>query len=94
MDETMASAAPRNLGVRALLMLLMAVAFQLTAWVLACVALLQLVFPMAIGGANDRLRKFGASLGLYLAQIAAFESFASEDVPFPFSDWPEAPASV
>lgn len=94
MNETIASAPPRNLGVRALLMLLMAVAFHLAAWVLVCVALLQLVFSIATDAANDRLRRFGASLGLYLAQIAAFETFASEDPPFPFSDWPAPPIAA
>jgi len=94
MTETIASARPRNLGVRALLMLLMGVAFQLAAWVLVCVAVLQLVFSVATDAANERLRGFGTSLGLYLAQIAAFETFASEDPPFPFSDWPAPPTAA
>lgn len=93
MTESIASERPRNLGVRALLMLLMALAFQLTAWVLACVAVLQLVLSVFADAGNDRLRSFGRSLGLYLAQIADFESFASEDAPFPFGDWPSAPAA-
>jgi hypothetical protein len=93
MDESIASAKPRNLGVRALLMLLLAMAFQLIAWVLVCVAILQLVLAVATDGSNDRLRAFGRSLGLYLRQIADFESFATEELPFPFSDWPSAPAA-
>jgi hypothetical protein len=40
------------------------------------------------GGSNERLRGVGRSIGRYLGQIAAFVSFATEDVPFPFSDWP------
>lgn len=93
MNESIASAKPRNLGVRALLMLLMALAFQLAAWVLVCVAVLQLVLSVATDASNDRLRAFGRSLGLYLGQIADFESFATEDPPFPFGDWPSAPAA-
>jgi hypothetical protein len=93
MDESIASAKPRNLGVRALLMLLMAVAFQLTAWLLVGVAVLQLVLAAVTDGSNDRLRAFGRSLGLYLRQIADFESFATEELPFPFSDWPSVPAA-
>jgi hypothetical protein len=42
-------------------------------------------------GPNARLLAFGRSLGLYLGQIADFVSFATEDVPFPFGDWPSAP---
>jgi hypothetical protein len=57
------------------------------------VAILQLVLAVATDGSNDRLRAFGRSLGLYLRQIADFESFATEELPFPFSDWPFAPAA-
>ncbi|WP_413437701.1 DUF4389 domain-containing protein [Sulfuriferula sp. GW1] len=35
-----------------------------------------------------RLVSFGRSLGRYLQQIAYFITFASEDTPFPFSEWP------
>jgi hypothetical protein len=39
------------------------------------------------------LRAVGRSLGLYLRQIADFECFATEELPFPFSDWPAAPGA-
>lgn len=85
---TITTVPPRKLWVRALLMVLMAIAFQLTAWVLVAVAVLQLVFAVFADEPNERLRTFGRSLGAYLRQIAAFGSFASEDLPFPFADWP------
>lgn len=94
MNENAAPAGSRNLGVRALLMLLMAAAFQLAAWVLLCVAVLQLVLAVATDSSNDRLRAFGRSLGRYLGQIADFETFGTEDLPFPFSDWPSRPAGA
>jgi hypothetical protein len=94
MTETIASARPRSLGVRALYMLLMAVAFQLAAWVLVCVAVLQLVLAAVGDSSNDRLRGFGRTLGRYLGQIADFVTFGTEDVPFPFSDWPSQPAAA
>ncbi|OOG43040.1 DUF4389 domain-containing protein [Polaromonas sp. A23] len=81
---------PRKLWVRALLMLLMCVAFQIAAWVLIIVALLQLGFVLFAEEPNPRLKDFGRSVGRYLGQIAAFESFATEDLPFPFADWPPA----
>jgi hypothetical protein len=88
MDDTAAPAKPRSLGMRALLMLLMLIAFQLTAWLLLGVAVLQLVLSLATDSGNDRLRNFGGDLGRYLGQIADFVSFRTEDPPFPFSDWP------
>ncbi len=88
--DTAALPAPRRkLWVRALLMLLMVVAFQLAAWLLGAVAVLQLLFAVFADEPNARLRRFGRSVGAYLQQIAAFGSFATEDLPFPFSDWPD-----
>ena len=81
---------PRKLWVRALLMLLMCAAFQLAAWILVLTALVQLVFAVFNDESNQRLQRFGSGVGLYLTQIASFVTFATEVVPFPFSDWPEA----
>jgi hypothetical protein len=92
MDEIPNASAPaqRKLWVRALLMLLFAAAFQVGTSVLLCVALVQLLLAAVADGPNDRLRVFGDSVGRYLAQVAAFEVFRSEEAPFPFADWPEA----
>jgi len=83
-------AQPRNLWRRALQMLLMCVAFQIAAWVLVVTALLQLVLAVATDGPHERLRALGAGLGRYLRQIATFVTFGTDELPFPFSDWPAA----
>jgi hypothetical protein len=82
------AAAPLKLWVRLLITLLLGVAFQLAAWVLVAVALLQAGFAAFTGQPNVRLQVFGFTLGRYLAQIASFASFSSDVPPFPFSDWP------
>ncbi|CAM3321388.1 DUF4389 domain-containing protein [Polaromonas hydrogenivorans] len=86
-DEMLKLPPPRKLWVRALLMILLAAAFQLAASVLLFVAVLQLILA-ATSASNARLQELGRSLGRYLAQIAEFESFGSEALPFPFSAWP------
>jgi hypothetical protein len=78
----------RSLWVRVLLMILMAMAFHLAATLLGVLAVVQLVLSIVSDGPNERLQGFGRSLGQYLRQIAEFLSFAGEDAPFPFSDWP------
>lgn len=83
------SSEPRKLWVRVLLMVLLAAAFHLAASALFFVALLQLALVVASDAPNARLRLFGCGLGRYLAQIADFESFGTEALPFPFSEWPE-----
>jgi Domain of unknown function (DUF4389) len=87
-DKALVTIPPRKLWLRALKMLLMCIAFYLAAWVLVAVALLQLGFAIFTDAPNPRLQGFGRNVGRYLAQIAAFVSFASEALPFPFSDWP------
>ena len=83
------SSEPRKLWIRVLLMVLLAAAFHLAASVLFFVALLQLVLAVVSNQPNARLRLFGRSLGRYLAQIADFECFGTEALPFPFSEWPD-----
>jgi len=80
--------ARRSIWLRAVLMILMAMAFQLTASLLGLLALVQFVVALVNGAPNPRLQAFGQGLGRYLRQIAEFVSFAAEEVPFPFSDWP------
>lgn len=92
-DTTMSTPAPRKLWVRALLMLLMMAAFHIAAWVLFFTALLQLVLAAVTDAPNPRLTGFGHSVGRYLGQIADFGSFTTEELPFPFSDWPSADAA-
>ena len=88
MNREITLAPPRKLWIRGLLMILLAVAFQLAASLLAFIAVLQLVLAAATGAPNIRLQHLGRSLGRYLAQIADFESFGSEELPFPFNAWP------
>ncbi|WP_395058060.1 DUF4389 domain-containing protein [Polaromonas sp.] len=87
-DTALATLPQRKLPMRALLMLLMCLAFQLAAWVLIAIAVLQLAFAAFSEAPNARLQGLGRSVGRYLGQIAAFVSFSTETPPFPFSDWP------
>ena len=78
----------RNIWLRGLLMILMGLAYQLASTVLFFTAIIQFVSALFSDAANPRLAAFGRSVCRFLSQIANFVSFASEEVPFPFSDWP------
>ena len=78
----------RSIWVRGLLMILMAIAFQISGPLLALGAVVQFVLALVSETPNARLTAFGRGLGLYLSQIADFVTFASEEAPFPFSAWP------
>jgi len=78
----------RNLWIRGLFMLLMLLAYHVCATLLCIIAFIQFVVMMLSDTPNERLVAFGRSLGGYLLQIANFLCFSTEEMPFPFSDWP------
>jgi len=90
MTENTETGSKRKLWVRGFFMLLMGLIYQVTGTVLFIVTVIQFVLALLSDAPNDRLTAFGRSLGRYLQQLAHFLTFASEDVPFPFSDWPSA----
>jgi hypothetical protein len=69
-------------------MLLMGFAFQVCGTVLCFVSIIQFLLALLTDTANARLVSFGRSLGNYLRQIVNYLIFASEEIPFPFSEWP------
>ena len=78
----------RNIWIRGLFMLLMGFAYHVCGTVLCIVAVIQFVMALLNDTPNARLVLFGRSLGRYLQQIAHFLTFATEEMPFPFSEWP------
>jgi len=80
--------APRSIWMRGLLMILMALAYQLASTLLFFVAIVQFILALVSQMPNPRLSAFGRSLGRHQAQNANFVSFASEELPFPFTEWP------
>lgn len=85
-----ADARPRSIWMRGLLMLILALCYQLASTLLGLLALMQFVLVLLTRNHNERLSRFSSSMGQYLRQIAAFMGFASEEPAFPFSDWPSA----
>jgi hypothetical protein len=81
-------ASRRNIWIRALYMLLMALAYQVSGTVVCIVTVIQFLITLLNGTPNARLVSFGRSLGRYLQQIVDFLTFATEEIPFPFNDWP------
>jgi len=79
---------PRNIWIRALFMLLMALAYQVTGTVVCIVTVIHFLIVLMNDTPNARLVSFGRSMGRYLQQIVDFLSFATEEIPFPFNDWP------
>lgn len=77
-----------NFWVRGLYMLLMALAFNVAATILCLVAIAQFLFGLFSDAPNRRLTSFGGGLAQYFQQLAEFLTFGTEELPFPFNDWP------
>ena len=87
-DQTINKDPKYNLWLRGLVMLLMGLAYQVTGTIVLIVTIIQFVIRLLNDAPNARLVSFGRSLGRYLQQIMAYLTFASEEIPFPFNDWP------
>jgi hypothetical protein len=78
----------RNIWIRALFMLLMAFVLHVSGTVLFVVTVIQFVIVLLNGTPNAHLVAFGRSMGIYFRQIVDFLTFATEEIPFPFNEWP------
>ena len=75
--------------IKILYLILFYLIYRITDLVLLAVMLIQIGLNIFSGEPSDSIKMFGKSLGAYLQQISEFLSYASEEKPFPFSDWPE-----
>lgn len=81
-----------SIWIRGLYMLLFLIITRLTEVVVGLIMVIQFIFKAATGTVNDNLLKFGDSLSQYLYEIVQFQTFNTEDKPFPFAQWPESSA--
>ena len=89
MDEQPVSSAKQpNFWVRGLYMIVMALATHVALAILGIVAITQFLFALLTDAPNQRLMTFGAGLARYFRQLVEFLTFATEELPFPFNDWP------
>lgn len=87
-EHSTTTSTDRDTLLRGLFMLLMAFFYQLAGTLLFFITIIQFVIALINGTPNARLVSFGRSLGSYIKQIVSYLTFASDDRPFPFSDWP------
>jgi hypothetical protein len=78
---------------RLIFMLVFAAILQLASIVMWVLVIAQFIFSLITGEDNFNLRKFGRSLSIYIFDTLKFLTYASEEKPFPFADWPQAEQS-
>jgi len=88
-DEMKERLTSRDLWTRALYMVLFVIAYSVAEIVLTLLVVFQFFAILFTGNANTSLLKLGHNLSAYIYQILQFETFNTEQKPFPFSDWPD-----
>jgi hypothetical protein len=90
MDEQFkANISDQSIWQRLCFMVLFAVIFNIAEIVILAIAVVQFFTKLATGRVNLELRALGPRLGRYLAQIVAFETFHTEQRPYPFAPFPK-----
>ncbi|HWV13908.1 MAG TPA: DUF4389 domain-containing protein [Cellvibrio sp.] len=75
---------------RLVFMLLFAAVLQVASIVMWLLVIVQFIFSLITGADNSNLRKLGYGLSVYIFDTLKFLTYASEEKPFPFADWPQA----
>jgi hypothetical protein len=74
---------------RGLYMLLFVGAYSIAELIVIVLSLYQFVSVLFTGRANEPLLQFGKNLSVYIYEILEFQTFNTEQRPFPFSPWPD-----
>lgn len=83
-----------NQGIRALFMVAFWIASRIALAIVIALALFQLIWTVITRSPNDKIVRFGRSLGTYLSQIVNFLTYNTDQKPWPFQDWPDHSTGV
>ena len=73
---------------RLVYIVLFAVIFNIVEFVLTVMVVVQFLFKLFSGEANENLSSFGHKLAIYVYEIIAYLTFHTDDMPYPFAPWP------
>lgn len=90
--QTKANLGNKGTWLRLIYMILFAVIFNVSELVAAVVVVIQFLFKLLTGKANEQLQNFGQNLAVYFQQMVGFLTYHTEDMPYPFGPWPGAAA--
>jgi len=88
-SETKQNLQDKSIWMRILYMLLFVLAYTAAEFVLGVVVLVQIIITLFTGSNNENLKNFGKQISLYVYDILCFLTFNTEEMPFPFTTWPD-----
>lgn len=92
-EELKENISQRSTWLRLLYIILLAVIFTITEFIIAVVVLVQFAFLLLSGKTNDDLMQFGDSLSRYVYDVLRYLTFNSDEMVFPFAEWDYATAA-
>ena len=75
---------------RGMFMLLFLVFAKIAGLVIMVIMVFQFVMKLITGHFNERLLPVSRSLAQYVLQIVQFNTFLTEQRPYPYDNWPQA----
>lgn len=92
-DKTKATLTDLDTWMRGLFMVVFVIISGVAKLLVALVAVFQFITVLFKGKTNESVLPFGQNLSTYIYQITLFLTFNTQDMPFPFMDFPDgAPA--
>lgn len=93
-EQTKTNLGNEGIWIRLIYMVLLGLAYGVAEAIWVVVVLFQWLAALVTGQVNQLLHEFGANLSRYIYEIVRFQTFNSEQKPFPFSDWPDQATGV
>ena len=81
-----------NIWMRAFIMIAMAIFFAIAETLLFALAVVQFFWVVIAKEKNVAIADFGRSLSVWISQVVQFQTFATEERPFPWAEWPKEPS--
>jgi len=81
----------KSIWMRLFFMIVIALLYSVSRVVVGAVVVVQFLWVLLTGEANQKLQLFGQALSTYTYQIILYLTFNTEERPFPFdTDWPNS----
>ena len=87
-DELKQNLSRRSTWIRVAYMVLFALIFGIAEFVVLVIAVVQIIGRLTTGKVNVELRTLGDRIGRYLHEIVAYQTFNTEERPYPFAPFP------
>ncbi|TDJ33918.1 MAG: DUF4389 domain-containing protein [Gammaproteobacteria bacterium] len=92
-EELKENISQRSTWLRLLYIILLAVIFTITEFIIGVVVVIQFGFVLLSGKTNDDLKQFGDALSRYVFDMLRYLTFNSDELVFPFAEWDYGPSA-